>query len=175
MKTSYYIRTIISIFISSIFLFLLYALYQTSDVQITLQFLERLSEEGVKSERFSMWEHAIIGIEENPFGGIANYNQDTWGHSSSFFHNTWLDIARYSGVIPAILFLYFLLLHILDLYKLVKSNFLSPLINDVLVIQMITFVLFLFIEPVFLNSIIYFSFIFFYLGMIMKLKLIKNI
>lgn len=79
--------------------FLLY--YQGGEVgQVFEAYSDRnedLENVSTLSSRTIMWSHAISNLLYYPFGWYGTDNQ------YSFMHNMWLDIARFSGIIPFLL------------------------------------------------------------------------
>ncbi|WP_018757568.1 hypothetical protein [Paenibacillus terrigena] len=60
----------------------------------------RQVEMGVEDVRYSVWLEGLRGLIEFPMGG-----QKSQSISASFYHNLWLDIGWYGGIIPVLILL----------------------------------------------------------------------
>lgn len=97
--------------------------------------------------RSDMWLSAIGDMFVNPFG---------WNPIGyTFAHNMWLDIARVAGLLALIPFLVTTILHCKNLFKLLRSKYLSNFAVIILSIN-IAMLLSSFVEPVIDGSLLFF-------------------
>lgn len=78
--------------------------------------IKRLIEGGSNSERLSFYIYFVMNFWRYPFGGMYN-------NLGRYLHNFYLDIYNFGGMIPFLLFSFFLLIFALDAKKILNKKY----------------------------------------------------
>ncbi len=113
--------------------------------------LERLSDRGLQTPRYTAWMTVIASLPSHLLGGRAIYLGDV-----GFAHNIWLDVAYDAGIVPLLCLLSFHALHVRDFYRIATSRLPLPVIV-LFVCLAISFLGGFMAEPVLQSSAPYFA------------------
>lgn len=96
-------------------------------------FTEKISQRGIDSPRYLMWEQGIKSIFDYPFGGMSF---SVPGYQGIWFHNILLDTARTSGIIPLFILIFLISFYLIN--PIINKNKNIFIINLILVLPLMS-------------------------------------
>jgi hypothetical protein len=164
LKKKRYIAIFFYIFLIIVVFYLLLTFNKIYVNDIFSNLITRFDEQGIETKRYLLWLDGLRKMFIYPFGGFSpNQSID----QVPYFHNSWLDIARYVGIAPAMTFLLFQLIHFYYIIKL--RIFLDNFVYIIILNIYLSFMLISFVEPVQEASLS------FMVGMMIFLGLIRSV
>jgi hypothetical protein len=148
---------------------LLLAFNSLSEIAVkNFEVFDRFQNEGLESGRYQAWGEILAAMPNNLMGGRA------FVISEAYAHNIWLDAFYDGGFLPTISLLFFHILHIKPIFKIVSSKLPETLVILVICVMIPTLIGFQG-EPVLQASITYFATSCFFFGTVMRLSDIADL
>ena len=137
--------------VASVIVLLTIGFFMVKDTEIVAAFIDNLGDDGgiLKNARFAGQRLALSQLFVYPFGG----RQMNFGALKNYCHNTWLDMANASGVIPFFAFAVYTVYSAIILVKLLCRKSVPGEIKIVTAGLYVSFFLYMTVESVFDASI----------------------